>query len=61
MVECIWMYRLLRAQRTYVCMKPVSLTCAVQNSVLVVCSLIGEESIIPFSPAVEIVMKKKIL
>lgn len=38
-------------------MKPVSVTCSVENSVLVVCSVFGEKSIVLFSPPLEIVMK----
>lgn len=56
-VECIWICRLLKSQRTDVCMKPVSVTCSVENSVLVVCSVFGEKSIVLFSPPLEIVMK----
>lgn len=59
MVECIWMYfYMLRAQETCVSVKPVSVACTVQNRFLVMCNLIVEESIAPFSPALEIVMKK---
>lgn len=59
MFEYIWMYRLLSSQRTHVSMKSVFVTCTGQNSVLVVYSLMGKESIVPFSLASEIEMKKK--
>lgn len=59
MAECIWTYLyMLRAQDTRVSVKPVSVACAVQNRFLVMCNLTVEESIVPFSPALEIVMKK---